>query len=194
MDIFKRYTPAELKDARADFERVDPALQHMIAESNDDFFAKFETPVAATNIDEPRPLTKAEQTELDVELNRQMFGGKYAPQSGTGCKALDDLAKANEEAGLQKLLAPALRERNTLAGMIESAIAKAVRTALAKGSSSPSINRETIPVRSQPVREGIHPAMSAIAHDDSDIGRFVKAWIDGDTATQRKIASELAAA
>ena len=168
---------------------------HLLGGDEESYLAKISDSIIVEG--EPfipaRALTSAEKDQQNADLLLMQMRYNAHPYENLP-PVLRTVAEAQDAAGLAKLLGPALRERNTLAGMIESAIAKAVRTALAKGSSSPSINRETIPVRSQPVREGIHPAMSAIAHDDSDIGRFVKAWIDGDTATQREIASELAAA
>src|SRR6267154_1652643 len=127
MDIFKRYTPAELKDARADFERVDPAVQHMIAESNDDFFAKFETPVDEIRIDASRPLTLTEKAAVDAEQNvATIFGGIYVPKQYSSIPALASLEKAKEKENVEKLLGHQPRAQTPFDQMIEEAVAQAV--------------------------------------------------------------------
>ena len=42
-----------------------------------------------------------------------------------------------------------------------------------------------------PAPERVHPAMPIIAREPSPVGLFVKAWIEGDEQTQRKLAREL---
>lgn len=107
MDIFRKRTQAERKVALDDYNSVDPMLQHMVAPSDVDFLAKIEggTTVEEIRIDEPRPLTKSEQDEQTDELNRlSLFGGVYAAREYSNIPVIAQMQRAEERAGLEKLL------------------------------------------------------------------------------------------
>ncbi len=142
-----------------------------------------------------RELTAVEKAELDTELNLlSCFGGKYAPVEVPDWYR--PIHEQEQRASLEKLVAPAIRERNSLEAMFKAAIEKAVREQLAKGRTTPSVERQTIPIRRLSEREAIHPAMAAVAGDDSDAGRLVKAWLENNREAMREIVRrcELAAA
>jgi len=128
---------------------------------------------------EPRALTPMEKAALDDQQGRlELFGGKYADKEYSAIPAIAEMEKAQERQNLQELLGPARRAELQVESMIRNAVEKAM-------------SNRTIPMR-ESERAGIDPAMSAVARDDSDLGCFVKAWIENDTAGMRAVARELA--
>ena len=163
-----------LRQARAEWDAIPGELKHLVASSDEDYIAKVADSIEVEPVKfvAPREASAAELAKQNGEL---LFEQMYGPRidHGTGIAALDELSKANQDAELRKLLGPADRGETWLEEMVRKAINKV----------------QSVP-RRESEREGIHPAMSAMGRDDSPVGRFVKAWIDRDTAAMREIVRE----
>ncbi len=154
MDFSKRYyTPAErdaeIKAARETWNRCDPELTHLLGKSEQDFLDSVAAscPLAPPEISATRPLTALEKAEQDAELNRlSLFGGAYAPKEYSTIPGIAQMEKAQERQDLEKLVAPGVRAKNSLDGMIASAIEKAARETLTKGGNIPRRESEREPL------------------------------------------------
>jgi hypothetical protein len=189
MDLFRKVRTQEeknalLKEAREEWEKVPPEFRHLVADSAEDYLEK----VASCIEVEPqpftpaRPLTVAELAVFDGELMFSRIFGDRADSSATGISALDELAAEQEREAFEKLAGPARRSESLFQSLVRQALEKV-------------LEKRTIPMR-ESERPGleIHPVMHEMAHDDSDAGRFIRAWIANDTAGMREIAHSLAAA
>ncbi len=193
MDFSKRYyTPEEraaaITEALACYNTAEEPW--LIARSDEELVQtiKAAMPLAPPEISESRPLTKTEDNEIQFEVDIQsMFGGKYAPvEVPAWYRATHE---QEQRSLLEKLAAPAIRERKSLEAMFKAAIEKAVHEQLVKAGSTPQreSDREPLPIRPRTEREGIHPAMAAVAGDDSNAGRLVKAWLENNREAMREI-------
>ncbi len=171
---------ALLKQAKAEWDALDPAISHLVAASEQDYLSK----IADSIIVEREPFTPAreltaERAHQDGELMFMRLYGDRADSSDTGIAALDALTKANKEESLRKLLGPGQRAESELEGLIRSMVLKAI--------DNPSAPRRGV--------LGIVERMATwSAGEDSDAARFVRAYVANDTAAQREIARSLAAA
>ncbi len=187
---------ALIADARRAWDAADE-LVHLLGGDQENYLAQVTDSIEVESpaFVQHRELTAVEKAELDTEQGLlSCFGGVYAPVE------IPDwyrpIHEQEQRASFEKLVGPAIRERNSLEAMFKAAIEKAVREQLAKGRTTPSVERQTIPIRRLSEREAIHPAMAAVAGDDSDAGRLVKAWLENNREAMREIVRrcELAAA
>ncbi len=133
---------------------------------------------------EPRALTPMEKAALDDQQGRlEIFGGKYADKEYSAIPAIAELERAQEEAGLQKLLGPADRAESQLESLVRGIVQK-------------TVGNLTVPVRESD-REGlaIMPRLAAATQgDDSDAAKFLRAFVSNDEKGMRRVARELAMA
>jgi len=191
MDPFtKRVKSQQEKDAliaEARREWDEGELTHLVGDDQESFLANFGQAIIVEQepFVEPRQLTKAERDALDSELLvEQIFGDRISKP--TGIETFDRLDEQEREA-FRKSLAPAVRSQNTLEVMVESAISKAVATALTKRAGTRSESDRT--------GLGIMPRLAAATEgNNSDAARFVRAYVENDEQTMRGIARSLAAA
>jgi hypothetical protein len=179
---------ALLKAARDEWERIPGAHQHLVAASDEEYLGKISDNIVIESpaLVRPRELSTAELDRQNGELVfAQIFGQRADDRDArTGNAAIDALWENTQQDEFAKLVGPARRQET----LLESLVGKALDSVLRK-------TGRTLPMR-ESERPGleIHPVMHAMGRDDSDAGRFVKAWIDNDKGTMREIARSLAAA
>ncbi len=136
----------------------------------------------------PRALTSAERNEQDTDLLLARMRYNVHPHENLP-PALRAMAEADDAAELQKMLAPAVRERNE----VESIIRRAIEKALTKAT---GVQRETvsIPTRAAPERQTIFVKLADRAQEedaDSLLGKWLRGYIDGDEPAMRRVARQL---
>jgi hypothetical protein len=171
-----------IAEAKARWDAIPGEHSHLIAESEDHYLAAVE---ASIEIERPeihpaRPLTSEELAKQNGQLMFSQIFGDRADSDATGCAALDDLSKANRDAAFQKLVGSGQRPESQLEKMIRAAIEKAMD--------------RNVP-RRESERTAILPKMAAETEgDNSNVARFIRAYVDNDEQTMRGIARELVAA
>jgi hypothetical protein len=176
-----------LKQAKAEWDAIDPAISHLVAASEEHYLARI-----ADGIEIERqpfvpasPPTAQEEAALNGRLTMLRLYGDRASDPYDGLPdALREMAKANDEAEFQKLLVgPGKRAESQLESMIRNAIEKAMS------------NRNVPRGESDRTGIGIMPRLAAATEDDtSAAARFIRAYVDNDEQTMRGIARELVAA
>lgn len=176
-----------LKEARETWDNVPDDLKHLVAASDEYYLSKISDNiiVEAPVFVEPRSLTAEERAEQNGQLLFQQIYGDRATDRNheTGCRAVDDLWKSRQESELAKLLGPAKREQSALESMVRSIVVKAMGNQSAPRGESDRMGLGILP-----------KVVAATADDDSNVARFLRAYVENDTETQRQIARSLAAA
>ncbi len=170
---------ALLAAARVEWDKLGE-FNHLVASSEEVYLSK----IADSIIVERTPFTSARELSAD-ELAKQngalMFSqifGTRADDKYSSIPAFAEMQKAQERRDLEKLLGPARRAETWLETLVREAINKV----------------QSVPRRASE-RTGIIPRAAAASQgDNSDVARFLRAYVENDTATQREIARSLAAA
>jgi hypothetical protein len=203
MDLFKKVKSIEerdklVNDALAQYNKVPAEHQHLICNDDSELVAVIETAVEieSPTVPTPRSLTAAEMAAQDGRLHFMRIFGDRADDDNVPDWFIRIEEKENRE-WLEKLVGPQRMAENRLTAMFAEMVEKAVSEALAKVRATPSIHRETILIRPQPMREGIMPKLAGVANEQSpgsDLARFLTAYVGGDEQAMRRVAHELAAA
>jgi len=175
---------ALIEQARVEWDKLGP-VSHLVASSEEDYLSKIADSIIVekTTFTPARELTAAELAKQNGELMFMQIFGDRADSRETGIPALDALVAERERADFQKLLGPGQRAESSLEGLIRSIVVKAIE--------NPSVPRRA----SDRTGLGIIPRAAAASEgDNSDVARFLRAYVENDTATQRKIARSLATA
>jgi hypothetical protein len=177
-----------LRQARAEWEASPPEHQHLIADSDEAYLSKVADSIVVEQerFVAPRELTKVEQDKMDGELVFLRLFGDRASSDKTGNAALDGLVEQQEREAFEKLVAPVRRSESFLESLAREAFEKVLLE-----------KRTYVPSEHDRSRFGIMPAVAARAVEldpTSNVSKFLMAYVEDDTATQRQIARELAAA
>jgi hypothetical protein len=160
--------------AKKEWDSISPAVTHLIAASEEDYLSGIADAIQIESqaFVPPRELTSAELGKQNGELVvMQVFGDRASdPYEGLPT-ALREMAKANDEAALAKLLGPSKHTESALDEMIR----KAVESVVVKGS--------RVPVR-ESERPGLALAKGRIEFDQrlnestqySGDGAFLRCW------------------
>ena len=176
---------ALLAKRRAEWNAIPADLRDRVAASEDDFTERYADMIEVEKapFNPARDLTADELVEQNGSLMYLRLYGDRASDPYDGLPdALREVAKAQHNEAVAKITAPLRRSESLLQSLVRQALEKV-------------LEKRTIPMR-ESERPGleIHPVMHEMARDDSDAGRFIRAWIANDTAGMREIAHSLAAA
>lgn len=176
-----------LRQARIEYESIPPQFAHLVAASDEDYMAKVadtievEVPVYV----QPRPLTAAEEAELNGRLVCEQMRYNVDLYGNIPDGPLKDFARAQDEAELQKFLAPTRRAESFLESLVRQAFEK-----VAGNQSVPRRESDREPL-------AIIPKVAQLAAEqdsNSDVAKFLAAYIAKDEPRMRRVARELASA
>jgi hypothetical protein len=171
----------EIKKALNDFRTLDPQLQNLLYESEDElaaFVTASQPPEKLEALPEPTPLTRAERDKLDCELLlTELFGGPEVETVPIGMSPAD-IAKFRRERPL------------TLNEQIDQAVRK-VLAAAKRGDARPLDVLATVAHRGTKTFQNSLMAAAQEFGDDGPATRYVKAYYSNDRATMREICREI---
>jgi len=119
---------ALIAEAKKEWDRLDPAISHLVAPSEDYYLARVSAGIDVEReaFAPARELTAAELAKQNGELMFMQIFGDRADSHETGIPALDTLVAERERADFQKLLGPGQRAESALEGLIRSIVVKAI--------------------------------------------------------------------
>jgi hypothetical protein len=195
MDFFKStYTEAEVEEEirqrLAQYKKLDPLAQQIFYRNDEELVASVRAsmPIGPPVVERPPRLSAAEEVAIDQKIDSmvhrsRIFGDRF--DDTTGIPALDNFVAEKERGEFEKLVAPAVRERNSLEAMFNEAIEKAFG----------SFRKSSAP-RRESDREGIVVRAANLADEEdgnSALAKFLRSYVNHDDAGMRRVARELAA-
>ena len=188
MDPFRKVVKTEeekralIAVAKKEWDALDPTISHLVASSEEDYLSRIADGIEVEKevFVPARELTATELAKQNGELMFSQMYGDRADDKYSSVPALAAMEKAQERGDFEKLVGRARPAETWLEELVRQAITKV----------------QTVPRRASDRSElGIVPRMAAASEgDNSDVARFVRAFVAGDEDGMRQVARELASA
>jgi hypothetical protein len=170
-----------LKQAKREWDAIDPAISRLVAESEDHYLAAIAATIEVENI----PFTPARELTAE-ELARQdgalMFSQIYGDRADNNVPDVFKKMVAEQEAvAFQKLIAPGQRAKNTFEAMVEEAIEALTKRSNIRRES----DREPLVIRKGSASTYFAKSGGRIEYDENENesteygvdGRFLRCWV-----------------